>query len=185
MAAPPTVADLKTHLDITSGGDDAELQDMLDAAVDVVENIVGPISPRPVTETHYAVSGPTLVTRRAPVASVTNLSTRLYPGLAWADQSVGDYVVDGDTGVIRTATGYMLRGDVTITYLAGYATVPTAVFLATLIIAANLWETQRGADPLPANSTDDISSANVGFAPAIPDRAKTLLEPFALAPLVG
>lgn len=183
--ATPTLSDLKTHLDITTSEDDAELSDILDAAVGVVENIVGPIAPRPVTEIHYAVSGPTLVTRRAPVSSLTDLSTRLYPGLGWTDQSVGDYVLDGDTGVIRTATGYMIRGDVTITYRAGYDTCPAAVSLATLIIAAQLWETQRGADPLPANSTDDMASANVGFAPAIPDRAKTLLEPYALAPMVG
>jgi len=48
-----------------------------------------------------------------------------------------------------------------------------------------LWETQRGAMPLPANATDDDYAANVGFAPAIPNRAKTLLEPFARGPMVA
>lgn len=183
----PTLPDLKAHLNIDTDdtADDAEFTFMLDAAVNVVESIVGPMSQAPVTETHYHTSGPMLVTRRAPVSSLTDLSVRWYPGMDWADQDVTAYELDPDTGAIRSASGWLFSGDVRITYTVGYDAVPMAVFLATLIIAANLWETQRGAMPLPANATDDDMSANVHFAPAIPNRAKTLLEPYALGPMVG
>jgi hypothetical protein len=181
----PTLPDLKAHLDITGTDDDAELTTMLDAAIDVVENIVGPLASSPVTETHYAASGPTLVTRRAPLIALTAVSTRWYPGTVWADQDVTDYEVNTDTGEIRQANGWLFCGDVKLTYTVGYSDVPPSVSLATLVIAANLWETQRGAMPLPANSTDDEYAANVGFAPAIPNRAKTLLEPHALGPRIA
>jgi len=183
--ALPDLTDFKAHLNITGTDDDAELQSMLDAAVDVVENIVGTLSPRSTTETHYNVSGPFLVLRKVPVGALTALSVRLYVGMVAADQDVSGYLLDPDTGVVRTANGYPLRGDITVTYTAGYDAVPAAVGLATLIIAAQLWETQRGAMPLPANATDDDTSAMVGFAPAIPNRAKTLLEPFARGPVVA
>ena len=181
----PNLTDLKTHLNITGTGDDAELQDMLDAAIDVVQNVVGPLSSGSTTETHYNVFGPFLVLRKAPAGALSALSVRWYPGSTAVDQDVTDYVLDPDTGVVRAANGYLLRGDITVTYTNGYDLVPAAVNLATLIIAANLWETQRGAMPLPANATDDDYAANVGFAPAIPNRAKTLLEPFALGPMVA
>jgi hypothetical protein len=185
MVALPTLVDLKTYLNITETADDGELTDMLDAAVNVVENIVGPLSGTPVTETHYGVAGPFLVLRRVPAASLTAVSVRLYTGMDPVAQDVTAYSVDTDTGVVRLVNGYPLRGDVTVTYSAGYDTVPAAVSLATLIVAAQLWETQRGAMPLPANATDDQTSFGVGFAPAIPDRAKTLLEPFARGPMVA
>ena len=183
--ALPTLDDLKTQLNIPGTGNDAELQDMLDAAIDVVQNIVGPLSTGSVTETHYNVAGPFLVLRKVPVGSLTALSVRWYAGMSAVDQDIAGYLLDPDTGVVRTANGYPLKGDITVTYTSGYDTVPVAVHLATLIIAANLWETQRGAMPLPANATDDDYAANVGFAPAIPNRAKTLLEPFARGPMVA
>lgn len=183
----PTLPDLKAHLDIDGGytADDAELTDMLNAAVEVVENIVGPLASESVTEIHYALSGPTIVTRRVPLIEVTAVSTRWYPGMDWAAQDVTGYEANTVTGEIRQANGWLFRGDVQLTYSVGYTDVPASVSLATLIIAANLWETQRGAMPLPANSTDDDYAANVGFAPAIPNRAKTLLEPYARGPEVA
>ena len=183
----PTLIDLKAHLNIDVGytTDDGELTDMLDAAINVVENIVGPLASESITEIHYATSGPMVVTRRAPLLDVTAINARWYAGMDWVAQDVTGYEVDTTTGAIRQANGYLFCGDVQVTYDVGYVDVPAAVRLATLVIAANLWETQRGAMPLPANSTDDDYAANVGFAPAIPNRAKTLLEPFALGPMVG
>jgi hypothetical protein len=49
----PTLTDLKAHLNLDTTADDGELADMLDAAVDVVEGIVGPITSKTVTETHH------------------------------------------------------------------------------------------------------------------------------------
>lgn len=185
--ALPTLVDLKVHLDIPADdtSNDDELTDILDAAIDVVENIVGPLTTGPVTETHYGVSSPLIVLRQVPAVELTAVAVRLWGTLA-ADQDVAGYTLDPSTGVLRTATGYQLRGDVTVTYTVGFSTVPAAVRLGTLIVAAQLWETQRGAMPLqPAGTTDDTAAVNVGYAPAIPSRAKTLLEPFARGPGVA
>jgi hypothetical protein len=43
----PTLTDLRAQTNITSTADDDELQDHLDAAVDVVTGIVGPIDSPP------------------------------------------------------------------------------------------------------------------------------------------
>jgi hypothetical protein len=74
----PTLTDLKAHLnfEVTSTADDGELADMLDAAVDVVEGIVGPITSKTVTETHYGLSSDVLVLRRMPVADLLSVGYR-------------------------------------------------------------------------------------------------------------
>jgi hypothetical protein len=71
----PTLTDLKAHLNVTTSDDDGELADMLDAAVDVVEGIVGPITSKTVTETHYAMSSDVLVLRRMPVGDLLSCPT--------------------------------------------------------------------------------------------------------------
>lgn len=177
--ALPNIVDLKTHLNIPlqDTGDDDELQMMLDAALDVVESIVGPISASPVTETHYGVSSPVLVLRRVPVLSVTSISSS-----GASSASVSDYVLDPDLGTLRLASGLQVRGDVTVSYQAGRVDVPRAILLATLTIAAHQWVTQRGPQPTPVLAGPDDG---FGMAPsmgyAIPNRAIELLQPYAQA----
>lgn len=180
----PSLSDLKAHLNNPSAADDDELQLILDAAVNVVEGIVGPLSSPTVTETHFAVASPVLVLRSFPVAALTSVSLRQYVGTAAAEVT-SDYLLDPAQGTLRRTDGGYIRGDVTVTYIAGWDTPPAAVLLATLIIAAQLWETQRGAMPLPMQSSDAAPPINVGYAPGIPTRAKTLLEPFARPPGVA
>jgi hypothetical protein len=90
----PTLADLKAHANIT-GTDDAELQDMLDAAVDVAEGIVGPLSDETVTETHYGMASRLLVLRKAPVSAVTAVASTVPSGTptTWTSDA---YTLDGD-----------------------------------------------------------------------------------------
>jgi hypothetical protein len=163
----PTLTDLKAHLNKTSTtADDAELADMLDAAVDVVEGIVGPVTTSPVTETHR-VSSDVLVLRRMPVAGLVSVS----PG------SLADFALDVDSGLLRRVDGYGFVGPVTVTYSVGRPMVPAAISLAILIIAGHLWETQRGTSPsalsLQQPGAEPLDAPVAGYA--IPNRARDLL----------
>lgn len=175
----PTVVDLKAQLNYTDptapSADDDELGFYLTAAVDLVEGMVGPLAVRTVTETHYRISSDVLVLRQAPATALTAISGRLYPGSTATSYLLADYVLDGEHGVVRLANGFRLYGDFTVTYTAGRDGIPYAVSLATLIIAGQLWETQRGTAPTPLQP-DLTPTVPMGFA--IPNRAATLLEPY-------
>lgn len=179
-SGPIDLADVKVHLDIDESDEsaDVELAGFLGAAIEVVEGIVGPISPTSYTETHYGRSGGPIFLHHAPVIAVQELGTPTYA------YSVEDLTVDTGMGAIIDTAGYALRGNLTVTYTAGRATVPAAVRLAVLIIVAHLWETQRGAAPLPFGGPDaEVPLPGQGFA--IPRRAEELLAPFLLAPVLA
>lgn len=173
----PTLDDLKAHLNDTGGADDAELLPMLDAAVEVVEGIAGPLSAGDVTETHYGVASRLLVLRKAPVSAVAAVSVTPAGGVATA-WTADAYTLDGDLGALRSVAG-MFFGDVTVTYTVTPVATPAAVSLAILVVAAHLWETQRGAGPSPIPGQPDsgeVFAPGVGYA--IPNRARELLTPF-------
>lgn len=179
----PTLDDLRRHNNQTSTADDLELQNHLDAAVEVVEGLIGPIgSPAAVTETHYNVSGDVLVLRRMPVGALVSVSSRV--GATTTALTLADYELDAATGLVRVASGARFGGSYAVTYTTGRAVLPASVHLAVLIVAEHLWQTQRmpgmeqtmpgfgGADGIP----DAGSSVPRGFA--IPNRAQELLAPF-------
>lgn len=175
----PTLDDLKRHMNMTASGDDDELYDVLDAAVEVVEGIVGPLRGQSVTETHRGVASDVVLLRRRPIASLTSVSLETYSGWNVVGKSLADFVLDADAGLLRLASGYPFRGDVTVTYTAGFASVPAAIRLATLMIGKQMWETQRGSQPLPLQSSDDGAPIESSFySPGIPPRAQVLLEPY-------
>lgn len=171
----PTVDDLKQHANITWDVDDLELTDMLDAALDVVGGIIGPVGPTEVTETHYGNSSGVLVLRQMPVASVTSISCGYFGGTPAVLDSA-NYTLDPATGIVR---GVGFYGDVTVTYTAGSDNPPARQRLAILIIAAHLWETQRGTAPsaLALQQQDGDPSFTPGASYAIPSRAMELLAP--------
>lgn len=162
--------DVKAHLNITKTVDDDELTMMLDAADDVVASLVGSFDAAEVTERVASCGGTVLLARR-PATEVT-----------LADSSGG--AITGFT--VSSAAGLLYDvpwscGPLTATYTAGDGLVPAAVSLATVIITANLWQTQRGpassSGPLAATPADDLS-AIPGLGYAIPNRARELLQPY-------
>lgn len=177
----PTLDDFKTHLNMTGTGDDAELYDVLYAAVDVVEGIVGPLRGREITETHYGTSADVLVLRHAPA---TSLSMVTFQGQS--PSAIGDFLLDSESGILRFVGGYRFYGNVTVTYTPGYVTVPAAVRLATLMIGKQMWDTQRGSQPLPLQGAAEETPADFGgYDPGIPARARILLESFARGPRIA
>jgi hypothetical protein len=131
----PDVESLKTYANITRSVNDEELGTFLDAAIDLVEGIVGRVQPVEVTETHYGLASPVLVLREAPVAELLAISAPPLPGQPVVPYALTDYLLDGATGTVRSAYGSQLWGDLTVTYTAGTGVVPDGVWLAILIIA--------------------------------------------------
>ena len=180
----PTIVDLKAHLNYpdpaAQDDNDDELGYFLSAAIDLVEGMVGPLSPRSVTETHYAVSSDLLVLRKAPVVSLDAITGRPWAGTTTTTFLVSDYLLDTELGIVRSGNGLRLRGDYTVTYTAGRSGLPYGISLATVIIAAHLWATQRGAGPsaMSLQGGDDTAGAIVPMGFAVPNRAASLLEPY-------
>src|SRR5690242_17132501 len=128
--ALPTVADLKKHLNIPSDNtvDDTELEQVLDAAIEVVEGYVGSLSPDSVTETHYGLNSGVLILRRQPVSSLTTVSIR-YSTTDVVEQDVADYELDADTGIVRLSAGYGFYGTYVVTYATGRVDLPASLRL--------------------------------------------------------
>lgn len=173
----PTVTDLKLESNVSNSADDNELQGKLDAAVALVEGLVGPLSGATVTETHRNVWAGSLLLRRHPATAVTAVSVRS-AGSTAAAQDVADYELDPD-GTLHLASGYWHRGDVTVTYTVGRGVIPADIFEATVQIGAHMWETQRGTAPssLQLQDPDAFDAGPSGRGYSIPNRAMDLLRP--------
>lgn len=179
-----SIDELKAHANITSSTQDIELELMRDAAQDAVEALIGPVLWRTVTEDLAPSNGQVSLTQ-FPVVSVTSLVT------AWSSMPVNFYTINlqyGEISLGRHGYGYpnALVGLLTATYVAGRASVPAAIRMAGLIIAAHLWETQKGNSPGgSALPSDDYSPGVIGMGYAIPARAMDLLAPYLRPPNVG
>ena len=175
----PTVADLRPHINSTSTADDEELANHLDAAVEMVAGIVGPIdAPAAVTETHRDVSSDVLILRRMPVVSLTAVSSRV--GATSTALTLADYELDAASGLVRAVDGSRFYGTFVVSYTSGREALPASIRLAILIIAAHLWETQRGSSPSPLSlqQQEFEQTAPVGVGYAIPSRARELLAAY-------
>ena len=168
----PTLADVKEQLNITDVAHDAELQAYLDAAQAVVESKVGAFVSTSVTETVRSC-GPRLMLNRLPLLSVTSL-TATAPGTT--TYATADLAWNGASGVVWLARGGSLAGEWVATYATGRADVPADVSLATLIIAAHLWETQRGPSAPSGALPSDVIDQPIAVGYLIPRRALELLN---------
>lgn len=175
--AAPTLTDLRKHLNVpdSESANDGEMQNVLDAAVELVGQMVGPLTPETVTEVHYGLWSSTLLLRRSPVVSVTEIVTTYgFPTTIGADE----YVLEGAQGLVRFLAGRVFAGDYSVTYVAGWDVLPAPIHLGAMIVAGHLWDTQRvpGATPRFGQAAAPAQPTPMGFA--IPNRAATLLEPY-------
>lgn len=176
-----TVDDLKTYLNKSSTGDDAELQGFVDAAERMVVQRVGEVSPVAVTEDHYDTNRVVLLDRM-PVLSVQTVTT--YPGgqvVAEADlvSGVDGWRLDG-WSLLMPSPAQMVR----VAYTAGRAEVPGNIRLAALELAGHLWRmTQNGQ----GGGIRPQFNESQPFAPsyAMPYRVLELLHGELLPPVVA
>ncbi len=167
-----SLAEAKAHLNIDEDEsvDDEELRGFIAAATAVVERHTGEaVARRTVVEDHRLSGTTSLVLRNAPIVLVTSVAS---PDgtVVWL---VADFTVDTFVGVL---TGQFLSGLVRVTYVAGQPVVPPNYLLATQIIVAHLWQTQRwsslGRQP-GFDGEEALTPPGLGYA--IPARAVELL----------
>jgi hypothetical protein len=163
-----TLDEVKAHLNVTSATSNEELILVQQAAQGAVEGIIGPVLWRAVTEDVTSSWRGVAVLSMAPVVSVTSLTSSGYAATYTLNTTIG------------TLTGVSHTGALVATYVAGRATVSDDIRYATLIIAAHLWETQRGNAPTPGFN-EEAFGGTPGVGYAIPNRAQDLLAPHRLA----
>lgn len=192
-----SLADVKYHLNKTDNDDDTELQFFIDAATPVIENIAGPVLPQ--TKTEYFNGGVSQISVNwLPIVSVTSVTeTYGQTNYTLTEISLGSsnsnfaFTVDYSTGRIvrRSFNAEALfpvgTNNVKVAYVAGRATIPANVRLATLMLIQHLWSTSqlnRGGGR-PSLGGDDSFMSGAGFA--VPNRVRELLQPSPRVPGVA
>lgn len=174
----PDLQDARDHLNVTPGQQDAELATKLESAVAVVEGLVGPLAPRPVTELVEHPGGPLLVLPTAPVLSVTSVARYLGDGTLGTTYAGSRFIVDGAAGLVTyIGSPHLAQGWLQVTYVAGRpaGALPADLHGAVLEQVRHLWETQRGG--VPQRGGDQ------GMGPrafTVPNRVAQLVEPYLL-----
>lgn len=189
MAALVGLSDVKEHLNIKSATNDSELTSMLARAVAAIGDLIGPLPPASVSE-EIDTHGSVVVLSRTPAISLTSVFIEPWLG--------ADPIDDTPAWRLNTTTGVMRRRVVsgalpwtgpgsifTITYLCGYSDIPEPVNHAILLQVAHMWQTQRGAMPLPAGGMDDPLSAYGGDGGFLHPNVMELLLPYLRPPGVG
>ena len=174
-----SLAEMKKHLNMSGAGNDAELQRFIDVAEAALSNRVGPLTPVTVTERHDG-GAPLIVLRQPRAVSLTSVT--------YADgtaSTLSDYDLDSDTGVLYWNYGTAgrfagSRRNVTVTYVAGWASLPLDLVDAVKELVRELWETQRGASSgvRPGFTDNDDNSFGVGGLPLFPPRVEQLIAPY-------
>lgn len=189
--APPVILSLraaKKHLNLSlaDSTEDDEVRFWNGVTTRAVEVFTGPVVIRECTEVHQERSMRTAVLMWTPVASVTAAEPVLPSGTAY---DIADLVVDGETGLVRLASGSALRGPLRFTYRAGRPVIEPNISGAARIILQHLWRTQRasgrGGGIAGSSSDYSVTEPIPGLGYAIPNRAVQLLEPDRLPPGVA
>lgn len=170
-----TLAEVKQHLQMTTNVNDTELQRFIDAAETAMAHEVGPLAPTAVTEKHNGGST-LLILRRPRAVSLTSI--------AYADGSTAtltDYDLDTDTAIVHWAFGTAGRfpggpRNVTVTYQAGFATLPADLAHAVKELVRHLWETQRPNNSSRPGFSDEPPVA--GAFSSWPLRVQELIQPY-------
>lgn len=174
-----SLPEAKTHLDIETSADDAELQAYIDGLTPVIERYVGPVEIRTVTE---QVDGRGLLAlSQAPVVAVTSLTPALDSGLAI---TAGEVFLNADSGVLRRRDGAPFHGGPwNVVYTAGRVAeggdIPPTISLAARMLLQHLWRTRYGSARGVSGADDYAVTEPVpGYGYAVPNRVLQLLEPY-------
>jgi hypothetical protein len=184
--APPYIVslrDAKQYLNILTTTNDEELRGFVEAATQVVENIVGPVIVRTVIETHTR-PGRVITLYQPPILSLVSVRSVLTAGWGY---DVAALDVDPDTGILRRLDGLPVgwQSPLRVVYRAGRPVIPASISLAAKVIIDHLWETQRGhtqgVRPTPGAGR---AAQKKSLQHDIPQRARELLAPYRRIPIV-
>ena len=151
---------------------DSDIEDYVEAATPVIENICGPVLVKTRTFTHDG--GVTSILLPYAISSVTSVTEN---GVA-----ITDYTADLTRGIIHAGTYDANRefesglANIVITVVVGNATIPPNVILATRELVRFWWQLGRQANrPGVAEAGDAAPDLPMGFA--VPRRVTELLRP--------
>lgn len=170
-----SLEEVRAHLNKAGTTDDSELRVHIEAATYAVERHRGEVVARR-TFTDLVepnAHGLQLLLGRRPVLQVTTIVADDGSGTTW---DPAGWSVDGPAGILNWVSGSAVDRPVRVTYDAGHPNPPENFVLAAAIIAAHLWETQRGQTVIPTPGSfgmETLTPSGMGFA--IPSRAVELL----------
>ena len=175
-----SLQDAKQHLNIPASKttNDEEIRGWLAAITPVVEDYVGPVLPRTVTET---VTGTNVLNLTySPIMAIVSV-TPWYQGAAYSPSMLR---FDEFGNLVLAYGGPFFGGTFTVVYTVGMNPIPPNITAAVRIILKHLWETQRGTSGSPYQGEDEtIPDIGMGFA--VPNRAIELLQRHRLGPSVA
>lgn len=177
MAATDVVslAETKLQLNMTDSASDAELAVFISAASEAIEDYVGAVVNRAVTETFDGGTDQILLSK-TPVVSVTSVTDNGTVLAATSYKASAAGVLSRVAGQGRTPFQPGVQSLVVV-YVAGRAadtaSVPRRMKMAALIIIQHLWETQRPAGRGPLNQEADDFDPRYSYS--IPRRALEML----------
>jgi hypothetical protein len=185
-SAPPALMSLATakkHLKKTDTVDDDEIRDWIEACTRAVEQFVGPVVKRTVTEDVRFRCAHELALTQIPAVELTSVTTLVTGGTSY---DVADLHLDAETGIVTRLDGGLLYGPLRFTYVVGRTIVSANIRGAARIILQHLWRTRQGPGR-PQRGVDDydVTEPLPGLGFAIPNRAVQLLDPDRLPPGVA
>lgn len=185
-AAPPALMSLevaKRHLKKTGTEDDDEIRDWVEACTRAVEQFVGPVVVRSVTEVARFTRARSVALTQTPAIELTSAVATVDGGTSY---DVDDLDLDGETGIVTRVNGGVLYGPLRFVYVVGRPVVSANIRSAGKIILQHLWRTRQGPSR-PQRGLDDfdVTEPLPGLGFAIPNRAVQLLDPDRLPPVVG
>ena len=161
-----SLADARQSLNFLATTNDQELKLYIDAATDLIEQEVGPILPRTITETVHGWGS--IALSYTPVLSVTSINGQLTG--SWNIDPT-DINVDPTTGIMRRVSRDTFYDDYyTVVYVAGRSTVvPERFRQAARDVITNLWRSQRGSNAAPGmgNADGDTLSTTNALTPQV------------------
>ncbi len=175
------LASLKAYLGISEDDYNTVLQQLIDASSEAIERYCDrSFAEAERTETYDGRGSAWLVLRERPVSTVADLRDDIGRDFDDADAiDADDYTIHDTEGIIRLLTGVFQDGsrNVRVRYTAGYATIPTDLAQACMILAASWFNIGRqGGDGLKSESLGDYSVAYAHSS--IPEEVRRLLAPY-------
>lgn len=164
-----SIEEFKGHTRFTTTVDDGRLLDCLVGVTDLMEEWVGPVTPREFTEKHM-VRGRVITPRHHPLVSVESITP--HEGTAW---DTSQYDVDTELNLIYLATTYS-RLLCTLVLTAGHDPWPGRLKLAGLIVAQHEWSVRNGNGGRPSPDMDALAMVP-GTGYLVPHRALELMRP--------
>jgi len=177
--SPVTLAEAKAHLRVDTTDEDTLISGLLDAANATVQEMTGrTLAAETWALTLASVSGDLLLPK-SPVTGLTAIDYFAPDGTASSSLlSDFDLLIDTDQAVVRPKIGAVwpvtqTRPDaITITFTAGYGTLPAPLRIAILMLVAHWFENREAvnighlASDLPLAATSLIDDFRLGWVAA-------------------